>query len=111
MINIPALGGTALPVFDRQLSLSGNSTARDAGMLAYISVNGSGLPAASGTGVFAGANANADNYFVVRGNTLTVSDPAKGVISNDMNVYGAKVSTPVSYGTLTLSGNGTFAHA
>src|SRR5882762_9579322 len=36
MINVPAAGGTALPVFDRQLSLSSNATARDSGMLAYI---------------------------------------------------------------------------
>src|SRR6266550_4339445 len=35
MINVPAAGAAALPVFDRQLSLSGNATARDAGMLAY----------------------------------------------------------------------------
>src|SRR4029077_378715 len=40
MINVPAAGGTALPIFDRQLSLSANATSRDAGMLAYISVNG-----------------------------------------------------------------------
>src|SRR5581483_4675978 len=44
MINVPAAGGTALPIFDREGSLSGNATARDAGMLAYISVNGAGLP-------------------------------------------------------------------
>jgi len=25
MINVPAAGGTALPIFDRQLSLSGNA--------------------------------------------------------------------------------------
>ncbi len=46
MINVPAAGATALPIFDRQLSLSANATARDAGMLAYISVNGAGLPSA-----------------------------------------------------------------
>src|SRR5437016_6578257 len=40
MINVPATGAAALPVYDRELSLSGNATARDAGMLAYISVNG-----------------------------------------------------------------------
>src|SRR6266446_2644898 len=40
MINVPAAGATALPVFDRQLSLSSNATARDAGMLAYIGING-----------------------------------------------------------------------
>jgi len=44
MINVPA-GTTALPIFDRELSLSANATARDAGMLAYISVNGGALPA------------------------------------------------------------------
>src|SRR5437016_8757494 len=40
MINVPATGAASLPVYDRELSLSGNATARDAGMLAYISVNG-----------------------------------------------------------------------
>ena len=40
MINVPAAGGTALPVYDRELSLSGNKIKRDAGMLAYIGVNG-----------------------------------------------------------------------
>ena len=51
MINVPAAGGTALPVFDRELSLSGNAIGRDAGMLAYIGVNGAGLPAAPGSRV------------------------------------------------------------
>ena len=88
MINTPA-GGTALPVFDRELSLSGNATQRDAGMLAYIGVNGAGAPAAS---AFGAAAAVADTYnCVVSGHTLTVSDPAKGVLANDTNVYGARV--------------------
>jgi len=43
MINVPS-ATTALPIFDRELSLSANSIARDAGMLAYISVNGAALP-------------------------------------------------------------------
>ncbi len=43
----------ALPFYDRELSLSGNATERDAGMLAYISINGGALPAA--TGAFAPA--------------------------------------------------------
>ncbi len=38
MINAPA-ATVALPVFDRQLSLSGNATERDAGMQAYIGVS------------------------------------------------------------------------
>jgi hypothetical protein len=121
MLNVPAASATALPVYDRELSLSGNATARDAGMLAYIGVNGSGLPVAPGTGVFAAAVANADGYLVVPGSTLTVSDPAKGVASNDVNVYGVKVAPPTScingapctlaHGTLTLNGNGTFTYA
>src|SRR3989442_15987845 len=43
VINVPS-ATTALPIFDRELSLSANSIGRDAGMLAYISVNGAALP-------------------------------------------------------------------
>ena len=75
MITAPA-SGTALPIFDRQLSLSGNATARDAGMLAYISVNGAGLPSAP---VLGAAVANPDPYTsVINGQTLIVSDPVEG---------------------------------
>src|SRR5882757_4415887 len=80
MINVPA--GTALPIFDRQLSLSANATARDAGMLAYISVNGGALPGGA-TAVTAVANPDIYNS-VISGKTLTVSDPSKGVIGNDV---------------------------
>ncbi len=38
---------TAFPIFDRELSLSGNGSERDAGMLAYIGVNGALEPAAT----------------------------------------------------------------
>jgi len=106
MINAPATVTTALPVFDRQLSLSSNGTGRDAGMLAYISINGAGEPAA---GVIGGAVARADTYnSVVTGNTLTVSDPGKGVIANDTNVYGVQVVTAVA--GLTLNTDGTFTY-
>ena len=77
----------ALPVYDRELSLSGNSINRDTGMLAYIGVNGAGVPV---TG--ASAIANPDTYnSVITGKTLTVSDPSKGVIANDTNVYGVQL--------------------
>jgi hypothetical protein len=109
MINTPAAGGTALPVFDRQLSLSSNATGRDSGMLAYISVNGSGLPAA-GAIAPASAIANPDSYLVVPGQTLTVSDPSKGVIANDVNIYGVTVQTLPAQGTLTLKPDGTFSY-
>jgi hypothetical protein len=107
MINVPAAGGTALPIFDRQLSLSGNAVARDAGMLAYIGVNGAGVPGATGLGA---AQANPDTYnSVVSGQTLTVSDPAKGVIANDVNIYGVKVVGTAPAG-LTLNEDGTLVY-
>ena len=104
---------STLPVYDRQLSLSANSIARDAGMLAYIGVNDAGLPT---TGAFSKASttatANADHYFVVPGHTLTVSDPAKGVIANDTNVYGVRLDTTkmAANGMVTLNANGTFTY-
>jgi hypothetical protein len=130
MINVPATpaGATvtpALPVYDRELSLSGNSSERDAGMLAYISVNdaaGAGLPVTPGTGIFAPAQANADTYnSLVAGQTFSVSDPSKGVMANDVNVYGVTLLSPPSNGTVTctlvgspggqsICANGTFTY-
>src|SRR5882672_5539927 len=78
MINAPAAAAKALPIYDRQLSLSGNSTSRDGGMLAYLNINGAtltGLP--SGTAV-----ARLDAYpALLAGKTLSVSDPSKGLIA------------------------------
>ena len=106
MIDLPAAGGTALPIYDRELSLSGNATARDAGMLAYISVNGAGLPAGAAAVT---ATANPDTYTsVIAGQTLKVSDPGKGLIANDVNVYGARTLAPVV--GLTLNVDGTFTY-
>src|SRR5215472_12697236 len=105
MINLPA---AVLPVYDRELSLSSNRTSRDAGMLAYIGTNGAtALPAA---GVLGAAAANPDTYnSVIAGQTLTVSDPAKGVLANDINVYGAKVVGTAPAG-LILNTDGTFTY-
>jgi hypothetical protein len=130
LVNVPALptGATvtpALPIYDRELSLSGNSSVRDAGMLAYISVNnapGAGLPVTAGTGVFAAAQANADSYnSLIAGQPFTVSDPAKGVIANDINVYGVTLLASPANGTVTctlvgsptgqsICANGTFTY-
>src|SRR5450631_1444036 len=128
MINVPAActsvpcTNTALPVFDRQLSLSGNAIGRDTGMLAYLSVNGAQLP---NDPSFAAAHANDDTYGgpggvctpspcalpgVIPGKTLAISDPAKGVIANDINVYGVKVATAPQHGTLVLNPDGTFSY-
>jgi hypothetical protein len=106
MINAPASGATALPVYDRELSLSANAIGRDSGMLAYISVNGAGLPAAP---AFTAAIARPDTYnSVIAGQTLTVSDPSKGVIANDTNVYGVQVVGTIA--GLSLNANGTFTY-
>src|SRR5947209_11375148 len=98
-----AAGAAALPVFDRQLSLSANNQ-RDSGMQGYIAVNG-GVPP-----VVATAQANPDKYFLVPGKTLSISDPAQGLIANDVNVYGVKVSTSDANGSLTLNPDGTFTY-
>jgi hypothetical protein len=106
MINAPAAAATALPIFDRELSLSGNAIGRDAGMVAYLGINGATLPANPS---FTGAVARGDTYnSVIAGQTLTVSDPGKGVIANDTNVYGVTLVGTVA--GLTLNPNGTFTY-
>ena len=106
-VNVPPTGSKALPIFDRQGSLSGNGRERDAGMLAYISINGAAAPRCTGCA----AVARADVYTsVYDGQTLTVSDPTKGVIANDSNVYSVAVTTPPANGNLTLQPDGTFTY-
>ena len=107
LMNSVATGALALPVFDRQLSLSTNNQ-RDGGMQGYISVNGGALPTSAAGN--ANAKANPDSYFLVSGNTLTVSDPGKGLIANDVGVYGVQIKTQPTGGTLTLNPNGTFTY-
>jgi hypothetical protein len=91
------------PVFDRQLSLSTNNKS-DGGMQAYINVAGGAAPAPQS------AAAHPDSYFVVSGNTLTVADPAKGLLANDVGIYGVNVSGTAPAG-LTLYANGTFTYS
>jgi hypothetical protein len=109
MINVPTSAtARALPVYDRELSLSGNATARDAGMLAYISVNGAAAPAAP---ALIPAVARNDAYGSLSpGQTLSVSDPSRGVIANDTNVYGVQLLAPSAHGTVTLNVDGTFTY-
>jgi hypothetical protein len=112
MIDLPTSGATSLPVFDRELSLSANATAHDAGMLAYIQVNGSLLPAGALAAQAAAmtAKANPDTYnSVIAGQKLIVSDPGKGVLANDINVYGARIMGTAPTG-LTLNPDGTFVY-
>jgi len=117
MINVPAActpvapattcTNPAIPVFDRELSLSANAISRDSGMLAYINVNNaSTLPVAAVAAV-----ARADNYpSLIAGQTFTVADVSKGVIANDTNVFGVHLLTPPANGTVTLNANGTFTY-
>jgi Bacterial Ig domain len=114
LINVPTSStAPALAVFDRELSLSGNATERDAGMLAYISINGAGLPTSPS---IAGAVARADTYSSLVPCTappcapVIVSDPGKGVIANDTNVYGVQLLTAPAAGRVTLNTNGTFTY-
>ncbi len=108
MINAPAAGAAALPIYDRELSLSGGAINRDAGMLAYIGVNGALLTTGGGVGV---AVARPDTYTaLVAGQTLTVADPARGLIANDTNVLGVALLTQATSGTVALNTNGTFSY-
>ena len=112
----PPSAPAAYAVFDRQLSLSTNNQS-DGGMLAYLRVNGGVLPAAvtniiyGGTSTAGNASAVNDTYnAVISGQTLTVSDPAKGVMANDVNIYGVKVVGAVP-GGLVLNPDGTFIYS
>ncbi len=110
----PPSGGScttaALPLFDRELSLSGATSNRDAGMLAFIGANGGTIPTSSALGA---AAAHDDSYNVLlgtAGQVVSVSDPSKGVIANDVNVYGVTLLTNPGNGTVTLNRNGTFTY-
>jgi hypothetical protein len=116
MINALPVGSTTaapitFPVFDRELSLSGNAINRDSGMLAYIGVNGGTLP---NSGVFAasGAKANADSFSsIIANHTFTISDPSKGVIANDVNIFGVTLAVPPTQASsFTLNPDGTFTY-
>jgi len=118
MINGQSTSGTtiaayanALAVYDRELSLSANKTARDSGMLAYVSINGAAPPLASSTTVTpTAALANPDTYSLVPGQILTVSDASRGVIANDKGVYIVELFAAPTNGTVTLNSNGTFVY-
>ncbi|MFM0228918.1 choice-of-anchor Q domain-containing protein [Paraburkholderia sediminicola] len=107
LLNAPATGAPALPVFDRELSLSTNNQ-RDGGMQGYISVNSGALPTAAAADQ--NAIANPDKYFLVAGSAVNVADPARGVIANDVHVYGVQIKTQPTGGVLTLNQDGTFTY-
>ncbi|PYY09741.1 MAG: hypothetical protein DMG69_09605 [Acidobacteria bacterium] len=107
-------------VFDRELSLSTNGSARDGGMQTVLQVAGGGAWAATNPTIVAPAT-----YYCVPGVTLNVSDTGKGVIGQDVNVYGVSLlnagvaaanHTITPFGaaggtdSLTLNPNGTFTY-
>jgi hypothetical protein len=96
-------------IFDRSLALSTNSQ-RDGGMQVILDVNDPAAAKLSAASASAAAVANPDSYAYAPGVTLTVSDPGKGVIANDLNVSGVQLSTLPSNGTVTLYPNGTFTY-
>ncbi len=117
LINVTSTSqSTAFAIFDRELSLSGNASERDAGMLAYIGVNGSAEPPAGSIIASTAVTANADSYpSLMPCSTapcapLVVSDPGKGVIANDVGVYGVTLlkAPAATTGTVILNHNGTF---
>src|SRR5512143_1413611 len=109
VIVTPAAAGGAytaatLPIFDRELSLSTNNQ-RDGGMQAYLQVGGAtALPAS------AAAAANPDTFSLVAGNPISVTDPSKGVMANDVGIYGVQVQNAPTAGTLVLNADGTFTY-
>jgi len=101
---------TALPIYDRELSLSANANMRNAGMLAYIGINGATPPLASSGTTATAAVAKNDSYSLVPGQMLSVSDPTRGVIANDTGVYTVQLYAAPANGTVTLFANGTFQY-
>lgn len=111
LINAPAAGAAALPIYDRELSLSANKSVRDAGMLAYLGVNGGALPAGAAPVT---ASASPETYYCSTGNALVVSDPGKGVLANDVGANGATLGNVSLVGgatALTFNPDGTFSYA
>ncbi|HXK02474.1 MAG TPA: choice-of-anchor D domain-containing protein [Verrucomicrobiae bacterium] len=110
MINLPATGAPALPIFDRELSLSANGSARDAGMLAYIGVNGATTSAPAATSSLG----TIQTYYCIPGVTLSIADPAQGVLAGATNIDGVVLSTSKlanATDSIALSPNGTFTYA
>lgn len=98
-----------LAVYDRQLSLS-TANQRDGGMQAYIKVANGAATGGGASSSATAAQANPDSYFLLPGGTLTISDPARGLLANDVGIYGVAISGATPAG-LALNPNGTFTYA
>jgi hypothetical protein len=91
-------------VFDRELSLSSDASRHDSGMQAVLTVGGGAFVPSTA------AKANPDQYYLVPGKALSINDPGKGVVANDILINGVQVLTPPTGGTLTLNPDGTFLY-
>ena len=89
------------PVFDRALALSTNNQ-RDGGMQIYLNVAG-GAPAPATT-----LSASDKSYSCYQGMTLSITDPAKGVLAGAVGANGAVLGTTTAVGTLSFHSDGTF---
>jgi hypothetical protein len=108
------------PTWDRALALGTNAMATNGGggMQAILDVNDlltctTATPPVCNNKLTAAnskVTANPDTYAYAPGVTLSVTSPGKGVIANDVNVYGVQVSTPPGAGAVTLLPNGTFTY-
>ncbi len=94
------------PVFDRALGLSTNNQL-DGGMQAYLQVAGGATSGAGSVAQLNPATAVTDSYSVV-GNSIAISDPAKGVMANDSGIYGVAISGTPAGMSVSLNPNGTF---
>src|SRR4029077_17564949 len=96
---------SALAVFDRHLSLTTN-TRRGGGMMANIA-----RTAGSAAAPVAPTAVN-ESYFCSAGQTLTVTDPSKGVLRAYSGVNGAVLGTQTlpARSTLTFNADGTFVY-
>ena len=101
MINVPAAAATALPIFDRQLSLSANAHRARCRHARLHKRQWSGT--AGRAALSTAAIADPDSYppCCLAQPTLHRVRSAKGVIANDSNVYGVKVLTRPRPGTLS----------
>jgi hypothetical protein len=109
-----AYNAATFAFFDRQLSLSTNNQ-RDGGMQSYIAVaggatSGVGSPnALSGSGV-ALSGVVPKTFYCVSGTTLSVTDPANGLLGGSSGANGVALTATGGLAGLTVQSNGTFTY-
>jgi hypothetical protein len=106
-----AYSAATFALFDRQLSLSTNNQ-RDGGMQAYIGVAGG---AATGVGSTAGSGVTlsgvaAKTFYCVAGTTLSVTDPASGLLGGTAGANGVALTETGGLPGLIVQSNGTFTY-